>query len=479
MRFCPRVYQELIRNYALDRPRCNIFAGMGMGKTTAAIDLFDTLHTFGEARHALVLAPRRVAVSTWPGEIAKWRESFGHLNINAAIGSPAQRIEALKRRGHITTINYDNLPWLVDVLGDHWYFDTVLADESTHLKGLRISLQTHKLSRKEFIRGQGSSRAKAIAKVAHKRVRRWHNWTGSPAPNGLQDLWGQNWFVDGGARLGASFSDFSDRYFESIPNGDFGSRLVLRPFAEEQIHARIKDVCITVDPRDYFDIDAVIERPVYVDLPPKVRRVYDDMERELFAEVMHRGERQELEAFNSASKSNKCLQIASGAVYVGDKGSKEWAPLHDEKIEALRSVASEANGESILVRYEFQHERDRVLKAFPKFRKFDDNPRTLDDWNAGRIPGLVTHAKSAGHGLSMQDGGRILVDFTTGWNLEHDEQIIERVGPVRQAQSGHKRNVFRYRICARDTIEENSTIPRLVTKATVQDSLKEAMKLRA
>ena len=285
MIFKPREYQEQIRNFALEHSRCNIFAGMGMGKTTSALDTFDALQFFGEAKHALILAPRRVALLTWPGEVAKWRESFGHLPMTVAIGSPAARIEALKKRAAVTTINYDNLPWLVETLGEHWFFDTVIADESTNLKGLRVSLHKSKTG-KTVMRGQGSVRARAIAKVAHKKVRRWVNLTGSPAPNGLQDLWGQMWFVDGGRRLGSSFSAFEDRFFRQIPNsGGYGVRLELLPHAAPLIHDKIRDVSITVDPKDWFDIQAPIERLVEVELPPAARSAYDAMEQELFAEV--------------------------------------------------------------------------------------------------------------------------------------------------------------------------------------------------
>lgn len=208
-------------------------------------------------------------------------------------------------------------------------------------------------------------------------------------------------------------------------------------------------------------------------LPPKARRIYDDMENQLFAEL----DSGNISAFNEGSKLQKCLQIGNGAVYT-DTETKTWEEVHDEKIDALRSVAEEANGESILVRYTHIPDKLRILKAFPKARFLDDNPRTEDEWNQGRIPMLVTHAKSAGHGLNLQHGGRILCDFCTEYNLEEDEQILERVGPTRQAQSGYERTVHRYRLVAEDTIEEHSALPRIRTKASAQDSLKAAMKVR-
>lgn len=472
MNYTPRAYQELMINFMLKNLRCNIFAGMGMGKTSSSLYAFDTMRMFGESKRALILAPKRVARSTWPNEVTKW-DDFKHLRIAAAIGTEAQRIAALRSNADVVTINYDNLEWLIDILGDAWDFDTVFADESTRLKGLRISLQTSKRGT-EFINGQGSVRAKALAKIAHTKVRRWINLTGSPAPNGLQDLWGQMWFVDGGLRLGRSFSGFEERFFQKLPGSDGYSRTVPLASSDTFIQDKIRDVCITVDAKDWFDIKAPVENHVMVELPPKARRAYEDMESQLFAEL-EAGE--EVEAFSAGSKAEKCLQIANGAVYT-DTETKAWTEVHDAKIEALRSVVEEANGESILCRYTRIPDKQRILKAFPRARFLDDNPRTEDEWNEGKIPMLVTHAASAGHGLNLQHGGRILCDFSTDYNLEQDEQIIERIGPTRQAQSGYDRCVYRYRLVAADTIEQHSAIPRIKTKARVQDSLKDAMKIR-
>lgn len=484
--FVPRPYQRLIENFALNNPRANIFASPGMGKTGAGYSIFDGLRMMGEANRALVLAPKRVALSAWPREQQKWAESFGHLKVAAAIGTPDQRLAALRSKPDMLFINYDNIDWLVEQYKDQWPFDTVFADESTRLKGLRVSIQHGKRKDgsegKEHIRGQGSSRAKALAEFAHRKVRHWYNMTGSPAPNGIVDLWGQQWFIDGGYRLGNSFTAFTNRWFRALPGGDGYSQIEPLPYAQKEIEALMAQCSITVDAKDWFPLEDVIERNVYVDLPPKARKIYRDMEKELFAEIealerSGRGERVEVEAFDAGSRMNKCLQIAHGAVF-HDTETKAWVEVHDEKIEALRSLVEETNGESLLVTYQYKPDLQRILKAFPKARFLDTNPKTEDDWNQGKIRMLVCHPASAGHGLSLQDGGRILVDFASGWNLEFDEQVIERIGPTRQYQSGHKRSVFRYRIVARDTVEEHSVLPRLKKKMSVQDSLKNAMKLR-
>jgi SNF2 family DNA or RNA helicase len=480
--FTPRPYQRLIESFAVGRlskgarpgARGNIFASPGMGKTTAAYSIFDSLRMLGEAERALVLAPKRVALSSWPEEREKFLESFGHLKVAAAIGTPAQRAAALRSNPDILTINYDNVEWLIEACGgvENWPFDTVFADESTRLKGLRVSIRKSSTG-KTFIAGQGATRAKLLAQVAHTRVRNWFNLTGSPAPNGIVDTWGQQWFIDAGQRLGHSFSAFSDRWFRAVPGSDGYSRIEPLAFAQAEVEKLLAETSITVDARDWFPIEEVIERNIYVDLPSAARDQYAEMEKELFTLVENGIE---VEALNAGSKAQKTLQIASGTLLY-DEGRK-WAKVHDEKIEALRSLVEETNGENLLVAYQFRADLERILKAFPRARALDDKPGTLREWNEGRIPMLVCHPASAGHGLSLQHGGRILVDYSSNFNLEYDEQVIERLGPTRQLQSGYKRSVFRYRIVARDTVEENVVLPRLKTKASVQDSLKAAMKMR-
>lgn len=475
--FTPRDYQRLIEQFGLNNERGNIFASPGMGKTSSVYSIFDSLRMCGEANRMLVLGPKRVAKNSWPSERTKWAESFGHLKVAAAIGTPDQRLAALRSTPDILTINYDNIEWLLEQYKDEWPFDMVVPDESTRLKGLRISVQRRQ--RKdgtwgdEFITGQGSSRAKALADIAHKKVRRWLNLTGSPAPNGVVDVWGQQWFVDKGQRLGSNFTAFEKRWFRSVAGADGYSKIEPLAHAQREIEQLLAQTSITVDARDWFPLEEVIERHIMVDLPPKARKVYDEMEKELFTQLESGIE---VEVFSAGSKSQKCLQIASGTLIHDEE--RNWVEVHDEKIDALRSIVEETNGEPLLVTYQHRADLTRILKAFPRARYLDDKQSTEDDWNAGKIQMLVCHPASAGHGLNLQYGGRTLVDFASGFNLEYDEQVIERVGPTRQYQAGLKRSVFRYRIVARDTIEELSVIPRLKHKWSTQDALKNAMKVR-
>lgn len=475
--YVPRVYQHLMRNFAFDNERCNLFASPGVGKTSTGYEVFSELKLFGEVNRMLILAPKRVAETTWPAERIKWLESFGHLSVASCVGTPDQRLAALRSTPDILTINYENIDWLLAQYGDQWPFDMVLADESTRLKGLRVSMQHGKnkdgSQGEEHIRGQGSTRAKALSKIAHTKVKRWINATGSPAPNGLIDVWGQNWFCDGGRGLGNSFKAFTDRWFRSkIGSTREQQRFEPLPYADEQIHRILAKTSITIDARDWFDIKEPIERHIMVDLPPKARKQYREMQKELFTWI----EEHPLEAFSAGTKSMKCLQLASGSVIYDTEG-ENWAPVHDEKIEALKSIVEETNGAPLLVAYQFIADRERILKAFPQAQSLKKNSdATIKAFQRGEVPMLVVHPASAGHGLDLQENCWILVDYSSGFNLEYDEQVIERIGPTRQAQSGKNRAVFRYRLIARDTIEETAVLPALKYKTSVQDALKLAMK---
>lgn len=373
------------------------------------------------------------------------------------IGTAKERIAAIKNtNASVFTINYDNLVWLVEIFGEHWPFGTIIADESTRLKSFRLR--------------KGGKRAAALAKVAHKHVHRWVNLTGTPSPNGLIDLWGQAWFVDQGQRLGRTYSAFTSRWFNNIQfPGQQWSKLEPWPFAQEQMQDALRDVTISLDAADWFDIEEPIHNIIKLELPTKARKQYQEMEKEMFLELEHEG----IEALNAAAKTVKCLQIASGAIYTDD--SKNWVELHDAKIQALESIISESGGMPILVAYHWKHDLERLLKAFPKGKNLDADPQTLRDWNAGKIPILFAHPASAGHGLNLQEGGNILVFFSHWWDLEQYEQIIERIGPTRQIQAGYNRPVFIHHLIAAGTMDE-VVMERRNSKREIQDLLLEAMK---
>jgi SNF2 family DNA or RNA helicase len=443
----------LIVEHIYNVQRCAVWAGMGLGKTISTLTALDGLFMAGEDHPVLVLAPLRVAKTTWPEESRKWSH-LRNVSMMPIVGTEKERRAALRYDASVYTTNFENLEWLVEYYGERWPFRTVVADEATKLKSFRLR--------------QGGKRAGALAKIAHPKVSRFIELTGTPSPNGLQDLWGQIWFLDGGQRLGRTFEAFKQRWFQKSFNG-YGMDPL--PFAQEQIQEKLRDICITIDAADWFDLEAPIVNNIYIDLSPRARALYRDMERQMFMEL----DGHDVEAFNAASRTIKCLQIANGAAYIDESGN--WKEVHDEKILALEDIVEEAAGMPVLVAYHFKSDLVRLLKAFPKGRQLDADPNTIKEWNEGKIPVLFAHPASAGHGLNLQDGGNILVYFGHWWNLEERMQILERVGPTRQLQAGYKRPVFVHNIIARDTVDED-VIERVETKREVQDILLDAMKRR-
>lgn len=457
--FSPRPYQHKIIEHIVDTPRCAVWAGMGLGKTVSTLTAIDIINLV-EPGPTLVLAPLRVASSTWPDEAAKW-DHLKNLKISAIVGDVVSRRKAMSVNADVYTINYENLPWLVEQCGDAWPYEKIVADESTKLKGFRLR--------------QGTLRARELARVAHSKATRFIQLTGTPSPNGLQDLWGQFWFLDRGSRLGRSFGAFESRWFQKIQVGGDPHAVQTKPlaFAQSQIEDAVRDLCISLDAKDHFEIDEPIVNIIKVEMPAKARAQYKEMEKEMFLELENGAQ---IEALNAASKTIKCLQIANGAIYTDDTRTT-YTEIHNEKIKALESIVEEAAGMPILVAYHFKHDLARLQKAFPKGRALDSDPNTIRDWNAGKIPLLFAHPASAGHGLNLQDGGNILAFFGHWWNLEEYQQIIERIGPARQAQSGYDRPVFIHHIVTKGTMDDVVMLRR-DSKREVQDLLLEAMKQR-
>ena len=453
--FTPRPYQILGAQHLAEHPRCALWAGMGMGKTITSLNVLDILYNVvGESDPTLVLAPLRVARDTWPEETTKWSHLTG-LDVVPIVGTLDERKAALRRRAHVYSVNYEQIPWLVEQLGERWRFANVIADESTKLKSFRLR--------------QGGVRAQALAKVAHTKVRRWVNLTGTPASNGLQDLWGQTWFLDQGQRLGRTYSAFQDRWFQAVP-GDRGyAQTRPLPFAQEQIQERLADICLTLDPADWFDLEKPIVNKVAVNLPPRAAVKYREMEREFFTQI----DGHDIEALSAASKSQKCLQLASGAVYTG-AGNDAWAEVHDEKLQALGELLEESNV-PVLCAYHFVSDRERILKAFPKAVDLATRDG-MAAFRAGRAPLGIAHPQSLGHGIDgLQNVTNVIAFFSHWWALEYHDQMVERIGPVRQMQAGNRRPVFIHYIIARGTVDE-LVIDRHETKRSVQDILLEAMK---
>lgn len=439
---------------------------VGAGKTVTTLTALDDLSMVEDVWPVLVIGTKRIARSVWPQEPAEWSH-LAHLTVSAIIGTDDERRGALRRKAHIYTINYENLGWLIDLIGADWPFKTVVADESTKLKSVRVdqgSKNAGALRDTVLTPARKQSGAK-VRDLASDKVHRFVNLTGTPSPNGLKDLWGQTYFLDAGARLGTSYTAFEQRWFKK---GYDGYSIEPLPHAEREIHAKLADICLTIEAPP---VDDPITNDIYVDLPKAVRRIYDEMETKMYAEIKEVG----VEAFSAASRTSKCEQIANGAVYYDDE--KNWMKLHDAKLEALEDIIEESSGAPILVGYQFKHDLYCLQKAFPKGVVFDDSTKTIERWNEGGISLLFAHPQSAGHGLNMARGGNILARFAFDWNLENYDQIIGRIGPRRQKQAKLNRPVYDHRILARRTIDEVKR-DRIVTKRSTQDLLMEAMKRR-
>lgn len=468
-----RPYQNFMIDHMISNPKCAIWAFMGAGKSVSTLTAIDRMRLAGTIDSAvLIVAPLRVAKDVWPVEVQEWAHLNG-LTVVPILGTETQRMNALREPAEIYTINFDNLVWLIETWGEHWPYKTIVIDESTKLKGLRANIREN-ANGTNWVQGKGAVRPKALLDVMFKhKIERFIELTGTPAPNGLIDLWGQLFFLDFGKRLGRAFEAFKNRWFRPAKDG-FGCEPI--ETAQKDIEQQVHDVCLSLKAEDWFDLAKPIERIIYVDLPETARRQYREMEKEFFTEIQNHP----IEAFNAGARTQKCLQMAAGAAYLGkptDPGERKWVETHTVKLDALEEIIEESGGMPVLVAYNFKSDLARLLKRFPKGRHLDNNSQTIKDWNAGKIPVLFAHPASAGHGLNLQHGSNILVYFSLDWNYECHAQILERVGPVRQAQAGYKRLVYVYKIIARRTVDEDVN-ESLSTKCSVQDALINGMRRR-
>jgi hypothetical protein len=460
MKYIPKKYQGLITSFEMNNPRCCIFASMGSGKTVSTLTGIEAEYMCGASRPTLVLAPVRVCKSVWPQEAQKW-DHLHNCEVTPITGSAKEKRIAIKKDTSIHAVNYESLQWLVEHWGKDWPYYHIVADESTKLKSFRTR--------------QGGKRARALASVAHTRVKRFTNLTGTPSPNGLQDLWGQLWFVDKGERLGKSYKAFTDRWFTQNYSG-FG-HTIAGDYAPDEIYDRLRDVCLTVDVADYMDIRKPIVNNVYAYMPNQAAKVYKEMEDELIIELRNHT----ITAANAAVKTQKLLQLANGAIYRdrsveddNDPRSRIYEVVHDAKLDALDSVINESGGEPILIAYHFNSDKERIMRAFKQVKLYSDENEVL--WNKGRIAAMLVHPASAGHGLNLQFGGRRIVFYAHNWSLENRLQVIERIGPTRQKQAGFDRAVYITNILTANTVDQ-MVLDRVDDKKSVQDTLMEQFKI--
>ncbi len=460
-KYIPRKFAPMVSDFLASNPRGSVFGKPGVGKTIFTLTHLELAYrVWGDVEPTLVVAPLRVARDTWATEASKWEHLEG-LDVVPIVGTPEQRKAAMRKDAPIYVTNYENIPWLTETLaasGKPWPFRRVIADEAHKLKGFRLR--------------QGTQRAQALAKFAHKDVKEWTNLTGTPASNGLEDLWALTWFLDAGQRLGRTFSAFRDRWFRPVKAGQF-SKWVPMDHAQDEIHARLSDICLTLDPRDWFDLREPIVNVIEVDLPPSAKTKYREMERELFTMI---GEH-EVEAFGAAAKSQKCLQMANGATYLDAEryGKGKWIEVHDVKLEALSELIDATGDEPLLVVYEYVSDRERIMRTFEDVLDLA-NDDDLAKAKAGKGKLWLGHPMSVAEGIDgLQEWCFVVVFFAQSWRLDLHDQVIERVGPMRQLQAGKDRAVFIHYIVARGTIDE-LVMSRRGDKRSVQDSLMDYMK---
>ena len=436
-------YQELALSHVLDNPRCALWMEMGLGKTRPTLRAIEALLDSCDARRALVVAPLRVVATTWPDEIRKWGL---RLRIRSLLG-PAQKrtTEANSDDADIYLINYENLSWLVDAYRESWKWDMVILGESSKMKS------------------REAKRWRSLTRV-YDQIDRLVELTGTPSANGLIDLWAQIYLLDRGKRLGRSITRFREKWFDS----DFwGYKFTPKPGAEAEIRAAVSDLVLTLRTEDYLSLPDLVPVNVLVTLPPQAQKTYQALEKDLFVGL----QKGDVTAVSAAVLANKCRQAASGALYLdGPEGA--WEVLHDAKIRALADIVDEAQGEPLLVAYNYRSDLARLQKAFPQATVLDKKPGTVDDWNAGKIEMLLAHPQSAGHGLNLQAGGRLIVWFTLDWSLELYQQFNARLH-----RQGQTRPVFIYHLLATNTVDE-LVLERLHSKRSVQDVLLDGLKIK-
>ena len=435
-------YQNRAVDFIKNKERCALFLDMGLGKSvstlTAVSDLIDSF----SVQKTLVIAPLRVANSTWAQEAEKW-DHLRHLRISICTGSEKTRRAALHRDADVYVINRENVVWLVDLYKKKWPFDAVIVDESSSFKN------------------PSAKRFRAL-----KKVLPYTNYmvllTGTPSPNSLMDLWPQMYLVDFGESLGRTVTGFRQRFFEQ----DFmGYRWAIRDGCAEKIHNLISDRVISMSAEDYLDLPDRIDLETQVELPVGVMKRYKELEKTLLAEL-ETGE--EVEAVSAAALANKMLQFANGAAYYDEH--KNWAEVHKEKLDALADIVEDNPGENMLVAYNYKFDLERLQKRFPQAVVLDKEQSTIDRWNNGEIKMLLAHPASAGHGLNLQRGGALCIWFGLNWSLELYQQFNARLH--RQGQTKPVRIIH---IVAKDTIDQR-VLSVLKDKDATQASLLSALK---
>lgn len=453
MEFRPHSYQRHCINKILETKKLGLFLDMGLGKTVTTLTAVKELkYNRFQVCKVLVIAPKKVAEGTWTKEAAKW-DHTRMLRVSPVLGSQAKRIRALNTPADLYVINRENVCWLVDYYRNAWPFDMVVIDESSSFKS------------------HSAKRFKALAGIS-SRISRMVELTGTPSPNGLADLWSQVYLLDGGERLGKRYSQFRERYFQPDKRGADGMvySYEAKPGTEESILAKISDICISMKAEDYLELPDLTYHEIPVELDKKSWKAYQDLERKMILELPEDDEL--ISVTSAAALSNKLLQLANGAVYDEDRQVHE---VHDCKIEAFLELVESLQGKPVLVFYNYQHDRERILKALAKSGLGIRELKTTqdeDDWNAGRIDILLTHPASSAYGLNLQQGGNHVIWFGLTWNYELYTQANKRLH-----RQGQVNKVIIHHLVSTGTRDED-VMTALKRKDDVQNWVMESLKAR-
>ena len=442
-------YQKAAVSHIIDHPAAGLFLDMGLGKTVSTLTAINRLmNVYMEVTKVLVIAPKRVAEDTWTTECGKWDHLKG-LRISCVLGTEKKRKAALKEDADIYVINRENVVWLVAQLKGWWPFDMIVIDELSSFKS------------------NTAARFKALRKVRPMSAR-VVGLTGTPAPNGLIDLWPQMYLLDMGERLEKTITAYRSKYFKpGRTNGQVVFDYKPNSGSENAIYSRISDICISMKADDYLDLPDLIEIPVEVSMSDRQMRQYEKFEEEQVLKLQDEGD---ILAVNAAALSNKLLQYANGAIYDADRNIHE---LHEAKLDALEEIIEAANGSPVLVFYSFRHDVSRIMKRLKAYHpKEIGGQEDIQAWNDGRIPVMLAHPASAGHGLNLQQGGHIMVWFGLPWSLELYQQANARLH--RQGQSQPVRS---YAIMTKGTMDADVK-KALSGRTDRQDALMEAVKAR-
>lgn len=445
MKYSPHDYQRYATDFIINNPISAVLLEMGLGKSVISLSAINELMLdYFDVSRTLVIAPLRVAISTWPEEIKKW-EHLKYLSYSVVTGSEKERLDALKKPAHIYIINRENVDWLITKSGFKWFFDMVVIDELSSFKSYQ------------------AKRFKSLLK-ARPKVKRIVGLTGTPSSNGLMDLWAEFRLLDMGERLGRYITHYRQNFF--IPdkrNQQMIFSYKPKDGAEKEIYQLISDITISMKSKDFLKMPECIINEVVVSLSEKEQKLYDSLKKDM---VLSIGD-DEIDAINAAALSSKLLQMASGAVYNDDK---ESIHIHDRKLDALEDLIEGANGKPVLVAYWFKHDLERIKERFD-VREIKTS-KDITDWNNGKISAAVIHPESAGHGLNLQLGGSTLIWFSLTWSLELYQQTNARL-----YRQGQKDTVVIHHIVSKGTIDED-VMKALKAKEKIQDALIDSVKAR-